>query len=363
MSYFIEKDEVLCVIEKISSLTSLSDDFSTKFEWLTAIIGKYQEQPLLINSALPELTEPLTKRITSIVHEFHESFVPQLNGLCKVFQLLCRVRGYKHVMKQLPHGVESLELCFNLLQQKKYFQYDNWETKYVLLLWLRMLCLIPFDICAMDSSIAENMQETTPSGSKLVLNIVSMCHECLSDTGPTREASSICLSTLLTRPDMEIQVLGSFLDSCGNALTSWLSKGSAAQSELSSKSFEIIGILQCLGQIFKTGHRNKVLPYAAHLLTSVLELSKQPNQVLIRKLVAKLVQRIGMTFLPPRQLSWQYQRGKRSLATNLSNSEDSSEKLATNLTELEEESELFDIPGEMDDIFEYLLGRLSDKDT
>lgn len=41
-----------------------------------------------------------------------------------------------------------------------------------------------------------------------------------------------------------------------------------------------------------------------------------PN-TLLRKLTCKLVQRIGLTFLPPRLAAWRYQRGKRRLMGGL----------------------------------------------
>jgi hypothetical protein len=49
-----------------------------------------------------------------------------------------------------------------------------------------------------------------------------------------------------------------------------------------------------LGQIFKSGHRFKVLDYGTEVLDLVLSLSQQSNQVIVRKLSMKLVQRLGM---------------------------------------------------------------------
>jgi len=39
------------------------------------------------------------------------------DAYCKLFYLVCKVRGSKHVMKQLPHDVELLEPCFSLLSR------------------------------------------------------------------------------------------------------------------------------------------------------------------------------------------------------------------------------------------------------
>lgn len=243
-----------------------------------------------------------------------------------------------------------------------------------------MLCLIPFDICSIDSTISFSTTLTeiamasdsttkplvsNASSSKLVMSIVEYCSTCLSDTGPTREAAAVCLSTLLTRPDMEAGVLNHFMEKCIALFKTWVDRGSTASTELSQKSFEIIGTIQSCCHVFKAGHREKLLPHASSLLDIVLQLSKQSNQLLVRKLVTKLIQRIAMTFLPPRILAWRYQRGQRSLITNLSqptlhtgNFNMQSEENA----DLENEEDI-DIPEEIDSIFEYLLSTLGDKDT
>ena len=46
-------------------------------------------------------------------------------------------------------------------------------------------------------------------------------------------------------------------------------------------------------------------------------LGAHKNNGLLRKLGIKLCQRIGLTFLPPRVALWRYQRGNRSLESNL----------------------------------------------
>jgi hypothetical protein len=54
------------------------------------------------------------------------------------------------------------------------------------------------------------------------------------------------------------------------------------------RSFQLIGLLHCLSQIFKKGHRNNVLPFAAMALGPCLALSEQANQTLVRKLLIKV---------------------------------------------------------------------------
>jgi hypothetical protein len=40
----------------------------------------------------------------------------QFHVICKVLQLFCRIRGYKHVIKYFPHEVWHIELCMSALR-------------------------------------------------------------------------------------------------------------------------------------------------------------------------------------------------------------------------------------------------------
>ena len=430
MSHFADKDYVTENIQLIcaaphsffSSIYGKDPEFLTKFELLDTCLSKYQEQPTLLAPSLPELVEPLMDTLLGMINEKDISmlitseqsndsakdedeektlsgsnsgsgcsvwrssneFGVKFDGICRVLQLICRVRGFKHVVKLFPHEVSHLEPCLYLLQSHDRKNFSNWETRFVLLLWLCILCLIPFDICSIDSSMNTN---TTTGGdandnanapaensnepkSTLVQHIIDICQTFLADTGPTREAASACLSALLTRPDMDSSLLLTFIDSSCSKMNSWVNKGDSAQQELTVDSFEIIGVLHCISQIFKKGHRSRILPHATTILTPCLAIAAQDNQVLVRKLTCKLTQRIGMTFLPPKVASWRYQRGSRSLLKNLTNETDienetsdgpaKTKSSSENNIDMEEDEE---VPEQLEDIIEHLLQSIQDKDT
>lgn len=82
-----------------------------------------------------------------------------------------------------------------------------------------------------------------------------------------------------------------------------------------------------------------------------------------------MFQRIALTFLPPREAAWRYQRGSRSLLSNLVASGvgvsvgvggEGGRVEASGNGEEEEEVE---VPAELEEIVEKLLCALSDKDT
>ena len=406
-TFFSDRDAVLAEIASICAPSSTPQPGDTAwelaFDALEKMLVKYQEQPLILAPHMEEMVGPLMGQLLEAIgaNEGKQSGVSaeHLHRVCKVLQLICRVRGHKHVSKFFPHEVDQLEGCLSLLRSQDKAEHGKWETRYVLMLWLTVLCLIPFDICSLDSTMhISTTTEESPGAqghentSSLVSLVRNICQEYLEDPGPTREAAASCLAALLTRPDMESGVLSGFVMWSLGVMDSWISKGMAALNELTAESFRLLGMLSCLAKVFKTGHRSKILPHATSILGPCLVLFAQPNQMHTRKLLTKLCQRLGTTFLPPRVAKWRYQRGNRSLANNLKmgktdimmptelgkgaaggqgqaaagNGEGGSMK-STESTgkneEEEEEEDSEDVPLELDDIMEVLLTSLRDKDT
>lgn len=93
---------------------------------------------MLLASALQDMVDPLTSKLLQLIQQGSASTTGAVAGehgvgrlfldkhlsstvgrtfdeVCKVLQLICRVRGYKHVMKLFPHEVGQLEPCLFLL--------------------------------------------------------------------------------------------------------------------------------------------------------------------------------------------------------------------------------------------------------
>ena len=84
------------------------------------------------------------------------------------------------------------------------------------------------------------------------------------------------------------------------------------------------GILATLVHVFKTGHRDDLMPRVDSVFTNVLK-SQINDKFCAKSSVSKkarvnLAHRIGCIFLKPRVAKWRYQRGSRSLAANLASS-------------------------------------------
>lgn len=151
LSFFADEKEVLQIIENLCSPlpTSSNQDvsdvnikISQQFDRLTLLLCKYLEQPSLLNgsmtSIMTHLCDTLLRLSLSIKqsndtslslssnHSSDESgdtstsnyLINHFLVICECIQLLCRVRGFKQVLKHFPHEVSHLELCVGMIQYK-----------------------------------------------------------------------------------------------------------------------------------------------------------------------------------------------------------------------------------------------------
>jgi tubulin-specific chaperone D len=339
---------------------------------LSMILDKYQEQCQLLDphldSIIHALFNPIKERRTVDLDSTAIDGNMAIHRSCRVIYSLCKVRGFKTVIKFFPHEVTDLEPCLNLLSGEDPKDLEKWHTRYVLLLWLSILVMVPFGLETIDSQDCD-------TGLGLIDRILSICKFCLNESAKTRDAAAYLLAKMLTRPDLESSYLVSFLQWCRESL------GSNPSSFLSA------GIYSALAFIFKHGQRRSMLdkvPIILHVLQEQDQTEKGKNNLrtaLQRKLICKLAQRLGLTYVPVRVAAWRYQRGCRSLLENLKgrqkvdsvppadNKENSSRPLVslqddhakrTDADIIEDDSY---VPAEIDYIFDHMLRALSDRDT
>lgn len=118
-----------------------------------------------------------------------------------------------------------------------------------MLVWLSLICMLPFDMTVLDSGGAESD----------VRRIVSCCYRYLEAADKAREAAAILVARLTTRPDMAPALLPEFLG--------WARKKLAeTDPEAVAGMVALTGVLLALAYIFKLGKRAELLPHAAPLL-------------------------------------------------------------------------------------------------
>ncbi|XP_053309176.1 tubulin-specific chaperone D [Spea bombifrons] len=311
------------------------------------IVDKYQEQPHLLDPHLEWMLDMLLDIIrdkTSSAVLIHLAF--------KFLYLISKVRGYKTFLRLFPHEVVDVHPVLEMISAQNPSDHETWETRYMLLLWLSMTCLIPFDLSRLDGNLSSEASETRRSTMDQILEIAKS-YLVVSDKA--RDAAAVLVSKFVTRPDVKQKRMADFLNWC----LSTLSKATYLTME---GTVTMDGMLQALAQLFKHGKREDCLPHASAVLSALdsCRLSDS-NQTILRKLGTKLVQRLGLTFLKTKVAKWRYQRGSRCLAANLLQSP--SDTQAPEPSHSPEEDEEYDIPEEIENIVEQLLVGLKDKDT
>ena len=193
------------------------------------------------------------------------------------------------------------------------------------------------------------------------------CHDV------SRDAAAFMLSQFLTRPDVKSQRLQPFVDWAldqlpANAAPSTSSGGeNGAAFQSASELAALHGTLSALALIFKHGGREDVVGFASKVLRKLVDASMEQHPVpTVRRLATKIVNRIGLVFLPVRIAKWRYQRGARSLEDNLGKNAATTDSSPMRVEEEEEEEEgeeEMEIADEVEEIIEFLLTCLKDRET
>ncbi|CAH3037220.1 unnamed protein product [Porites lobata] len=344
---FSELKEVTTLIESIRAICHDEILLEAAEERLTVILNKYQEQPQLLDPHLDRLVEKLQE----IVRD--SSNPTKVNRQAfKYLYLITKVRGPKYVVRLFAHEVADVEPVLGMLAQQNPQDHETWETRYVLLLWLSIVCMIPFDMVRFDG-LKEVTTGIVERRRPVVERILETAKVYLSVPDKSRDAAALVISKFVTRPDVKKEKLAEYLD--------WsLMTMDKANRETMNGMLLLTGILTTLALLFKHGKREDLIQYAPVVLkqTVAREISST-NNTLLRKLNIKLIQRLGLTFLKPRVASWRYQRGSRSLMYNLENPFSQQQVVAKHVSSEEE----YDIPEELEDVIEKLLSGLKDKDT
>ncbi|CAJ0902749.1 13667_t:CDS:10 [Entrophospora sp. SA101] len=256
-----------------------------------------------------------------------------LKRLFKLLYYTMKICGYKTIVSDLEPT-----FYFMLLQDPK--DYNGWETRYVLLIWLSLISMIPFDLKTVDSRTSTGSDKIP-----LVENMIRLSKFYLEATGKERDGAAILLSRLLTRCDMAEKYLNNYVQ--------WERDEARNNKDV----FTITGIFTSLCAIYKLGQRQSLLPTleTAWQCLFILEENQMfTNNALVRKMLVKLAQGFGLCYLKPKIASW------NNLQTTSKPNIDPS-NIQKSLKEEGEEDE--EIPDHIEEIIEILLNGLKHKDT
>ncbi|PPD83230.1 hypothetical protein GOBAR_DD19843 [Gossypium barbadense] len=377
--YFLQEWKLVkSLLDDIVSNGRVSDPSSV--HKIRSIMDKYQEQGQLLEPYLESMISPLMFIIRSKTIELgidSDEILQIIKPISIIIYSLVTVSGYKAVIKFFPHQVSDLELAVSLLEKchntssvtsVRQESTGEMEAKCVMLLWLSILVLVPFDISSVDTSIVNSsgsigVDEVAP----LVLRIIGFSKDYLSNAGPMRTMAGLVLSKLLTRPDMP-KALSSFIE--------WTQEVLSSTADDVVSHFQLIGAVEALAAIFKAGSRKVLLDVVPTIWNDVSVLIKSGSasrSPLLRKYLVKLTQRIGLTCLPHRLPTWRYVGRASSLGENISLSASNKNNQLNHGVILENseseensncpEDEDMDVPEIVEEVIEVLLSGLKDMDT
>ncbi|KAF8672215.1 hypothetical protein HU200_049712 [Digitaria exilis] len=371
--YFLQEWELVsAILHRIVAAGGVADPGDV--HRIRSIMDKYQEEGQLLEPYLENIVSPLMSLVRSKTMELGASTDELLDIIkppCIIIYTLVTVCRYKSVIKFFPHQVSDLELAVALLEKchtmssataLRQESTGEMETKCVILLWLYILVLIPFDISTVDTSIATADSVDGAEVVPLVTRILDICKDYLSSSGPMRRMSGLLLARLLTRPDMT-KAFSSFME--------WAHKMLLSVTDDFVDQFRSIGIVEALASIFKIGNRRALYESVSGTWNDcsvVMKTNVSARSPLLRKFLVKLAQQICLISLPPRSPSWRYKSISSSLGANLSSStagEASGSIEQANIDQIDTCSleEDMDVPEIVEEIIDLLLTGLRDSDT
>lgn len=295
LDHFVELAQVEQMIAELK--TNHDKNFEKSYEIFSNILSRYQELPHLLNPHLPALIEQLldfirAKDVPSTL--FHAAF--------KYLYQITKVRTYKVILKFLPHEITDLDFVLNSLEQQDIADKTAWETRYMLIVWLSILVLNPFELARFDAFISSDSGNS--DGEKPQSKMDRIYNLCLLNTNNSDTCSNVAAfltAKFLIRLDIKDKYLPMYL--------AWVSE---------TNEQEHYGKLAAVSSILKHGKREDLLVHAPKILAWMLSGDyKSNNDFLKNKYFVKIIQRLGLVFLKPRLAKWRYQRGSRSLTAKL----------------------------------------------
>ncbi|XP_045513668.1 tubulin-specific chaperone D [Pieris brassicae] len=345
LEHFSEVEDVLNMIDNVKNIYDTPAIFEGEYDKLYNILKQYYEQRHLLD---PHLDRILAKFMTIIKDK---SSLPELkHATFNYMYQIIRVRGYKVVVRHLPHEVTDLLTILTFLEAQNPDDKETWRSRFVLLLWLSIVVIIPFHMSRLDGFAPE--QPGAGSSKKLTVmeRIFNICKTYALSKDTCAEASAYLASKFLIRSDVKELYMSAFFN--------WACD---IHSNIQEEDTIHYGVLAAVAAVLKHGKRDDLLPFASKLLEWVAKQNyKNHKAMLVRKYGVKIVQRIGLTFLRPRVAAWRYTRGSRSLAMTLGGVAAAGDTEPTTSPPDEDDQ---DIPQEVEDVVELLLCSLRDDDT
>ncbi|KAJ2335714.1 hypothetical protein GGI00_001220, partial [Coemansia sp. RSA 2681] len=340
-TFFKEHEAFLRTLDKVAESASVVETWAQSsapaeeermIREMCAMLELYQEQPTCLDPYLERIVSRLMAVVEEYVQAYHESTTgpasalvdstpapnisvsaTRLNGVFELVYTLCKVRGYKVVLRFFPHSVADVEPVFaTLWRHTANLAGSSWTARYVMLIWLSLLSMVPFDLESIDSGTA-NLPQLSPhagleiEGMALVGKWVELGKYYLRRPGCDMEGAAVMLARLLSRKDTSAALQPAFIAWATHEISDAASGyvGTASGDDSSSKKGLAIGaVLRINGALRVLCHLFLAMDSADSLrgeigpLLDVLQSDAFEQHSVTRKLATKAAQRLALLVLP-----------------------------------------------------------------
>ncbi|KAI0822273.1 TBCD protein [Trametes gibbosa] len=304
---------------------------------ITLIFDKYQEQPYLLDQYLEQLFAPVVETLKAHAKYFAANSSVHVSEwriyrLASLVYHFVKFRGYKTITRFFPHEIADLSVVLDYVSapNSPVHAIHQWPLRYSVLLWLSLVCMIPFDL--------EQFDEVGRSG-ETASRIEDLAKSFLGRAGVDRDGAALLLSRLYTRKDMMFK------------LPAYLAYVASTVEGVPEPCLGM-GVLRVACEVTKLGVAEQVHAQKDALLhiTNVLQGNKVlMGNTVIRKLRTKLISRVVIRLLPAKTRRL---RAKGRALASIGSSDDEGNN-----------EEDFDVPEEVEGVLEELFKSLRDKDT
>ena len=354
--FFKEKDMIKNDIKNVCLYfqNTLNDKtkLNTKFPFeavivrISAMLEKYIENPSLLDNLVEIVLNSIIKQLRFFMQKYLDSYMKkkiflqtpyEFNKLISILLILTKVRGAKNIRKYLGHKASDFEPLVFYLISSTYNNELHAQNKYILMIWLSVILLIPFEFKRLDSEIIRNYYQInyrTEKFIKIELLVIDFCKRSLQGTARLGKAVSGCIAVLFRRPDMKnIEDFKKFLYWGLNSITDY--------NENNSSMSYCTNIYKCISSMIKNCKREFLVKIHNELFNKVIlvhkSLSEKDENSRMRYEKLKMIIRIVDKLLLSHKGRWVYKTIKKNLKDQLKEGEEEKVQMITNTNDFNNE--------------------------
>ena len=294
-----------------------------ELERFLEVLDLYQENPQMLDSHLETMVSPVVQCLKA---NFTAEYFLEHQSLFRFLYRLCKTRGYKAIQRYFTHAVEDISPLISVIMDMGTENTGCWEIRYILLLWLSLVAMIPIDLERIENSNEfQKLAKKYKFKGGLRQIMIGIGTTFLSSPGVEFEAASLLCTRIISRIDSVNHTNGfvvTLLQTLQNSTDAFITRGA----------------LNCLCTIYKFAD-HATLQTITIILSPLLDSLQRPEieqNMLLQKYYVKLCQRMGQSML----------KGKKS-TTNFNTADINQEIL----------------PDIIEDILGLLIENLAFKDT